>query len=451
MKKIFGGKGMFKGAGRAIAAFAVVLGLAGLVLFSSARQSSAQLCEDPISMAAEVQAAVTVQVNTLLMTFLSSQFCPTSYPPCGVLPNIYAIEIENTQNFLLASLDVMEDTILDTLKKFWDNWLLALKDQTAQLSGSLSDGTRHLDSLFDSSNETQNERLLQETEGKAKKQYQTTDQGCRFDTAARTLNSTMRTAKFVSQGIAKDLAVQGSNEVGTAGEQGRGQEQKSRYGTYQSTFCDPNNNAGYAGCTTAGTLPNADTLPAKTLFGKETIDWNSDSKIDKDERAAIEALTYNITGFDVPSPFPLGVIDSPAGKQQRARDREYLAQMDAVGSLVTSLVGERMPSAKPTPEVQQLRQKLGVTDASDHASEREIRQSVVEQLWDPNYWVDLGDSPGTTAQKEVYLQAYNLLMLYKIIGKTEKIANAYAIETANMLDRQMGSVRGNGSEYAPLR
>jgi hypothetical protein len=446
MKRLFWKNGVFSRAGKAIVALVTVLGLVGLMFVSSQRQAEA-FCEDPFTMAAGVAGAIAAQVSALMAAFLSSQACPGA---CGTLPNLYAVSIEATQSFLIKALDVMEDSILKTLQKFWDNWLLALKDMTAQLSGSLNDGTRHLDSLFDSSNETQNERLLQQTEHTAKKDFQTTDEGCRFDTTARYMNSAMRTGNFISQGMQTNNTVDGNNQTGSAGFAGQGSEDKSRYATYTSTFCDAQSNNGYPGCASSGTMPNADTLPAKTLFGKETIDWNSDNQVDKDERAAVEALEYNITGFEVPDPFSPNVLQTTAGKEARARDREYLAQMDAVGSLVTSLVGERMPGPA-SPEIQALRNKLGVNDASTNPSEREIRQSVVEQLWDPNYWADLGDSPGSSRQKEVYLQAYNLMMLYKIIEKTEKIANTYAIETANMLDKQHGSVRTSGDENLPIK
>ncbi len=69
---------------------------------------------------------------------------------------------------------------------------------------------------------------------------------------------------------------------------------------------------------------------------------------------------------------------------------------------------------------------------------REVRRSIIEQLWDPSYYKNLYDNPSTIAQKELYLKAYGLVMLYDMISKQEKISNAYAIETANIL---------NGSQY----
>ncbi|TAL39714.1 MAG: hypothetical protein EPN97_01790 [Alphaproteobacteria bacterium] len=436
MTRFFGTGMRLNGTGKAIGGMMMVLGLVGLIFVSSQRPAQA-ICEDPFTMAAGVAGAIAAQVSALMAAFLASQACPGA---CGTLPNLYGISIETTQAFLIRSLDLMEDTILNKLRQFWDRWLLALKDMTAQLSGSLNDGTRHLDSLFDSSNETENERMLQEVEYNAKKQYQTTDQGCRFDTAARYMNSTMRTGTFVSQGLTKNRNVEANNAAGSPAVAGQKTLNESRFGVYQSTFCDGVSNGGYPGCAAAGPRPNWDTQPSKTLFGKETIDMAN-----TDDRRAVEALTYNITGYDVPDPFGLNILRSAQGQEQRARNREYMAQMDAVSSLVTSLVGERTPGPA-APEIQQLRTKLGVMDASPNPSEREIRQSVIEQLWDPNYWVDLGDSPAATKQKEVYLQAYNLLMLYKIIEKTEKISNAYAIETANMLDKWYGSVRYPGSD-----
>ena len=91
-----------------------------------------------------------------------------------------------------------------------------------------------------------------------------------------------------------------------------------------------------------------------------------------------------------------------------------------------------MPYASPTPSL------------------REIRQSIIEQLWDPNFYKNLDDNPTTTAQKELYLKAYGLVMLYDMIEKQEKISNAYAIETAALLERAQHARNGFTAE-TPLQ
>jgi hypothetical protein len=455
MRRLFWSHDRLGGAGKAGFLLAV-LGLVSLIFLSSPRLSQAQ-CEPPPVAIAGFTAAFNATLLLLINMFTASAICPGPPPACGILANTYAISFAATQNILILALETMETAILNKLDEFWENWFNALKDMTAQLSGSLSDGTRHLNSMFDASDETQKERALQETEHKAKKQYQPTNQSCRFDTVAMPMASTMYTGKYVSQGMTKDLNIQGNNKQNTPSAQGMAPVDKSRWGIYVANFCDGVSNGGYPGCTAAGSAPNADTQPGKTLFGKETIDLTVPAN-----QVAVQALVYNLTGYEVPDPVPLNVLKTPGGKQQRARMREYLAQMDAASALVTSLVGERTPMTStlngaqsgandPRAKVQQLRTKMGITDASPYPSERELRQVVVEQLWDPNYWVELGDSPSTISQKEVYLQAYNLLMLYKIIEKTEKISNAFAVQTANMLEAQYGYVKSRGTDAAPAR
>jgi hypothetical protein len=88
--------------------------------------------------------------------------------------------------------------------------------------------------------------------------------------------------------------------------------------------------------------------------------------------------------------------------------------------------------------------------ANINPSLREIRASVIEQLWDPNYYKNLYDDPSTVAQKEVYLKAYGLMMLYDMISKQEKISNAYAVETANVL-RHSAKILESASTNVPLQ
>ena len=167
-------------------------------------------------------------------------------------------------------------------------------------------------------------------------------------------------------------------------------------------------------------------------------------------KLATNELIYNITGYEASDPSAKDSLESAVTQDKRAEQRAYAAQMDVVGSLVYGVIGDRTPGPA-APEVQQLRQKEGISDASAHPSDREIRQSVVEQLWDPNYYVDLGDSPSTTSRKEMYLSAYNLMLLYKVIDKTERIANAFAVTTSNILDRDQGDTRSDQMSKNPIR
>lgn len=365
-----------------------------------------------------------------------------------ITTNIIALVETETDNARSAIVEYMneawDDMMQPRLNQFWEDWEEALKAMTAQLHASIEDQTRVMASSYDFSNVGEHARRIQKTEFDAKKQYTATNQGCQFDTSAKYLGGAARTARAAAKGFAGDMTRLGSNDKDTPSASGAASLVKSRWDTYVNKFCDGVSNGGKPGCAAPAPLANAHITPSKTLFAKETIDMT-----DADTREAVSQLTYNITGYSVPDPMAIDVLDSPAGREQRQQNREYIAQMEAVSALVTSIVGERTPG-EAAPEIKAMRVRAGVADASDTPSEREIRQALVEQIWDPTYFADLSDAPSTITQKELYLKAYNLYMLYKTIEKTEKIATVHAIQTANMLDA-FDKSRDSGHINAPLR
>jgi hypothetical protein len=88
--------------------------------------------------------------------------------------------------------------------------------------------------------------------------------------------------------------------------------------------------------------------------------------------------------------------------------------------------------------------------ASANPSARETRQAFIEQLWDPNYYKDLYNEPSTIGQKEVYLKAYGVYMINEMVAKQEKIADVYAVETANLLNH-WSNVVSSVSSSQPIR
>lgn len=363
----------------------------------------------------------------------------------GDLALLYATRTTTSSGLLIAALEAMETKLNQRMRRFWRDWEEALKAMTTQLNAGISDQARQMSSLFDSSNLTDTARNFQTAEVRAHQNFRPTEAGCRFDTAANYMATANRLASNASRAMAQELSDVGNNKAGTPAAQGPGAVRNSRFQEYRNRFCDHLSNAGGTACGGASaSSPNAHISPSVTLFGRETIDMtNPDTEI------AVKELIYNITGYQVPEIIEPRVLSSPQGRETRQYNRGYLAQMDAVNALGFSIVAERAPG-QATPEVQQMRQRMGIGDASANASEREIRQSIMEQLWDPAYYVGLVDSDTTVTQKEVFLQAYNLMLLYRMFEKSERIANAHAIETANMLDKKANALRHGGGTNVPL-
>jgi hypothetical protein len=414
---------------RHLAAFVVALALT----FGSARDAFAQACEMPGSTAIT---ATTVIIPSQTATIGGMVLA---------LTNLYNGGTVAAGTTLIAALEGMETIVNQRMRRFWRDWEEALKAMTTQLNAGASDQARQMSNLFDSSNLTDTARAFQLAAIDSHANFRPTDAGCRFDTTATYMATAGRTTAAISTGLSQDLSELGNAKPGTPAVNGPGAVTRSRFETYRNRFCDHLANGGGTACGgTSATSPNAHIMPSVTLFGRETIDMANE-----DTRIAVNELVYNITGFVPPEPIDPSVLASPTGREGRLNNRAYLAQMDAVNALAFSIVGERAPG-QATPEVQQMRQRMGIGDASPNASEREIRQSIIEQLWDPAYYVNLTDGSTSVAQKEVFLQAYNLMLLYRMYEKTERIANAHAIETANLLEKKSRPLREGGTRYVPV-
>ncbi len=256
-------------------------------------------------------------------------------------------------------------------------------------------------------------------------------------------------------------------------------------GTGTSTSATPND---------VNLLPyaNMDAEPSLLLFSQYTIDMFNTT-----EMAAVNQMIFNVSGYRIPQPMAASVMNTVVGMEETLKRRRYITQMETVNALLYDLIGDRAPGPA-SPITYTLRtQEYGAThnpqtdaalqqanagllgglwdwiktgfntaaankllsqmntppfymmEASLTPSQRELRQSVVEQLWDPNYYKDLYDNPSTIMQKDVYLKAYSLMLLYQVISKQEKISDVYALETANMLGGTRTATKAAAS--APLQ
>ena len=61
---------------------------------------------------------------------------------------------------------------------------------------------------------------------------------------------------------------------------------------------------------------------------------------------ALKELSFNITSYKNASLIDKKSLNTTAGRDNLIKGREYLAKMDAVGSMMYSIVAERFPTPK---------------------------------------------------------------------------------------------------------
>lgn len=394
--------------------------------------------------AGAAQAALFVTCLAFFATNASAQSCEDPAAGTQAVADVTADQtagaaqmVKQTMAAWSSDLDILRgqlgvegrDQIMAKLNQFWARWRGAWQGMTRQISAGTNNQTRLLGSVQDADNMLKTALETQKLRVKSKQQNQPTEEACRFDTAATYLTTTRRTSEAMTNGYEWDMLSQGNNEKGSFSEAGPAVFSHYLWNQYVTYFCDYTAENGKAGCGADIPTKNMDLMSGKLLFAKDTIDMT-----DKATLAAAGQLMFNLTGFKIPPPIPRGSLTSPVGMEETLKRRRYLAQMSAINSLLYGVLAERTPG-EPAPEIKAMRLQMGVAEPSDTPSHREIRQAIVEQLWDPSYYKNLYDNPSTIAQKEIYLKAYNLMLLYDLISRQEKISTVYAIQTSNLLQK----------------
>jgi hypothetical protein len=345
---------------------------------------------------------------------------------------------------VLKAMDEFDEEFKKKLNHFWnDLWIQGLKDMTKQMVATMVDQNMDIGKILDHQSMQAHRRALERAEIEAVKQYAPDSDSCIFDSVGTYKLRAALTARDTSNAMSNQNISILNNQKGTIGATSSAARQTAVWDTYVKHFCDPEANNKNSGCTTPGTAMGKHVSPGRALFANPTLPE------DEGSRLAVETLMQYITGYEILNPMGEDTLNDITGIQRRQKNRAYMAQMDSASALISSIVGERSPSIA-APEVQQIRTAVKIQNPSVKPSEYEIRQASLEQLWMPQFYERLNEGGPVAARQEIYLQAYNLQALYRLIEKFEKISVAYAIQGGNILDAHDKS-RVGGQEYNTFR
>lgn len=333
--------------------------------------------------------------------------------------------------------------------EWWKQWLdEGIKPMTKQLYSLKVDQSRNLGTTAESENLIRVQREIQVREAESVKKFTPNEYTCNADSTARYMNQAQAASKGAAAGLVTDISSMGMNVRGSGVEAGPASWVNRRWDIYSKTFCNNRDNGGSAGCTTALPDANADTAVAQTLFRKETIDMSNPNNV-----VAARELVQNLSSARPAELVPPAALNSASGRENILRQRRLQAQMNAVTAAVSGVVGDRVPASGDTAtEVVAQRIAAGVpaSEVSNTPSKRELRQAVIDRLWAPEFYRDLGDDPNTVIQKEVYLKAYSNALMYDLIARTEQIAMLLSVQLGNMTDEVTSAASiGNMQPAAP--
>lgn len=353
--------------------------------------------------------------------------------PGGIIPNQQA-EI----GLLNAELRLRTKMV-----SWWQGFNLALRGNAAQEYAGYLDQTRNLLSVRDAALQVETVRLLGGIELDSIRTHQPTAFSCQIDTAAKSAGRAQHISRAITLAAEADSTALGTNMVGSLSEPGGASYLSHRVTKFQDLFANPEaNGARIIAHAVSPSMYDADVLPGRTLLGRYTLDLSSINRVE-----AMRALSENLTMFRAGEVVP-GARGT--GGQVLLKNREALAQMNAVMAIPMRILSERAPG-EAAPHIMQMRHSsaANATDISPTPSKREIRQAIVENVTDLKFHYGLNDTPVSASQKELYLQGFNLTLLYELIEKTEMIGTAFAIQGTNLLDVEMPA-RSGAATSAPF-
>lgn len=178
-----------------------------------------------------------------------------------------------------------------------------------------------------------------------RKNYEPSESVCAVGTVSGGLGRALSFSSALRKGWQTKAIGEVTARQGSVSAKGPAAVVKYRSDLYESTFCDPNDNAGKNTCgATDPKYYNADTEITKNIFNKLTIPVTDQADGDK-AAAAVEQGINNMVGVPAADPMARDVMASDPGREQWLKRRAYLARYNAVRSVPQLIAGWRAPGA----------------------------------------------------------------------------------------------------------
>jgi hypothetical protein len=244
--------------------------------------------------------------------------------------------------------------------KWWDtfwfyNFSPALQDMTRQLVVLDADQARAIGAINDMlvRNRTISQRSARESKSHAA--ARPGENVCVAGTLAGGMVQADTFTRVYNTAAATEKLGRTGNQQGTPAASGKAAEMLARYNNYVARYCDPNENAGAAGCTTRAPFAGQDRDVTGMIFQQSTIDLK-----DPDVKRSIDDLITNIAEPVVRDPMPAGVFESAHGQQYVLENEANKAQRQVIYDTLYHVVARRAPSSDLFPYVAAVHAAAGV-------------------------------------------------------------------------------------------
>lgn len=288
--------------------------------------------------------------------------------------------------------------------------------------------------FLDAKEQLETQRLFQELQFEAHKDYQPSDDFCWFGTNVRSLGATEQLGRLNAVSL---NAIQMERQLGTAhtsSTESVEQDKANRWQQFIKTYCDPDDNnrqpsaAGTGlqlACGSGGQRVNNDIDFTRMIEEPRTINAAFNTAAVTDSEEDIIALSNNLYGHDVLSRQAAAAYLGDKNKQhyylalRAIAAKRSVAQnsFNSIVALKTAGTDEMSGASKTREFLASVMQELGVPPAEiypmigeqpSYYAQLEILAKKIYET--PDFYAGLYDSPANVERKSVALRAIELML-----------------------------------------
>lgn len=288
--------------------------------------------------------------------------------------------------------------------------------------------------MIDAKNQLDTQRLFQELNARASKDYHSSVQMCSFATNVRSLAAADNRIDVNAAAMNRWAQSRHIGSSNAGGAQGRGIDQKNRFEQFRRRFCDASNSNGglgraCPGVSASGGAPaknrDSDIDFTRTVASARTLDLDfSNAGLTGDEENLF-ALASNLYDHNLSVRIPEGLLFDSATNQQAVLDvRSVTAKRSVAEQSLFTIAAMKTPGAADASGgsddtlayMSVLLKEMGLspedilatygTQPSYYAQMEVLAKKIYQ---DPNFYTNLYDTPVNVERKGATLKAISLM------------------------------------------
>lgn len=332
---------------------------------------------------------------------------------------------------------------------WWYNLRPAMQDMTAQLTVVNTEQALMLGQFEDAADTNRTIREIQKKELESHRQNRVSEGSCVAATVSGGMTRAASFRKAYNAAAPVEKSFRGGNSsapvpgtgVASAAAQGKAADQKARWDTYVSRYCNPAANGGAGGCagnnTASGTLgADRDLDVIAEIFAKDTINLRH-----TDTKTVVDDLIENIAEPFVLDNIESTSLDSAAGQEEYLKGESYKAKRQAIYDALYFVVARRAPGSRNINTgnpgnnnnfLRAIRDSAGIPGSllSDNPSHNEIMGVMMsERFRTGKASLAQVDEPENNEKEMVIQQAFEAMQLSDMLDLLDRYSLVLAAQT----------------------